>query len=173
VLLKAFSSFENKNIRLMIFGSGQEDFVDNLKEIVRNDNRVSFCGQFSEEQLGDIFNQIDVLVTPSICYESYSLVLHEALACNVPVIASNLGGMAEAIRDGFNGFIFEPGSLEDLKKKMDIIIDNASILNEIKENITMNIVVPTVEQEAYNYFQIYNNLLQMRYCNSGLAGNII
>jgi len=48
--------------------------------------------------------EIDVLIVPSIWYENYPLILHEALVCNVPVITSNIGGMAEKISDGFNGY---------------------------------------------------------------------
>lgn len=41
--------------------------------------------------------EIDVLIVPSIWYENYPLILHEALVCNVPVITSNIGGMAEKL----------------------------------------------------------------------------
>jgi len=160
VLLKAFSSIDNKNIKLLIYGSGDEGYVNKLKEIVGNDNRVTFCGTYSPEQVGDIFTGIDVAIVPSVCYESFPLVLHEALASNVPVIASGLGGMAEQIRDGFNGFTFEPGVSEDLIKKMDLIISDAFILNKIKENIKNKMTILTVEQEAYSYLKIYNNLYQ-------------
>lgn len=160
ILLKAFSEIDDENLRLAIYGSGLDEFVYKLKEIVGNDHRVTFHGSYAAEQLGDIFTEIDVLITPSICYESYSLVLHEALASNVPVIASNLGGMAESMINGSNGFTFRPGDPEDLKSKMNIIINNPEILNEIKKFIKKNIVIPSVEQEAYNYFKIYNRIYQ-------------
>ena len=93
---------------------------------------------------------------PSVCYESYSLILHEALASNIPTIASALGGMLEKINDGINGFTFEPGSSEDLLKKINLVLDNPQLLNELKKNIINLVVVPTVEQEAYKYQRIYN-----------------
>ena len=103
-----------------------------------------------------MLNGLDVLVIPSVCYESYSLILHEALASNVPTIVSALGGMLEKINDGINGFTFEPGSSADLFKKIKLILANPQILNELKQNITKMMVVPTVEQEAYKYNAIYS-----------------
>jgi len=159
ILQRAFSSIENDNIKLILFGSGQDSYVSKLKETAQNDARISFYGAYSSDQLGDIFDRIDVLVAPSISYESYLLVLHEALASNVPVIASDLGGMSERIRDGYNGFTFSAGDSEALKSKMELIINNVSILNKLKLNIRSNVIIPTIEQEAYSYYRIYNNVV--------------
>jgi glycosyltransferase involved in cell wall biosynthesis len=143
---------------LVLWGAGQEDYVSMIKEMAQTDPRIIFYGSYSSEQLGDVFNSMDVLVTPSICYESYSLVLHEALASNVPIIASDLGGMSEEIEDGYNGFTFSAGNSIELKNKMELIINDITILNKIKNNIRRNVVVPTIEQESYSYYQIYNSI---------------
>jgi glycosyltransferase involved in cell wall biosynthesis len=158
ILLRAFSGIKDDNIKLILYGSGQDSYVSKLKETAKNDARISFYEVYSSEQLGDIFCGMDMLVTPSISYESYLLVLHEALACNVPVIASDLGGMSERIKDGFNGFTFKPGISEDLKSKMELIINDVSVLNKLKENIRDKMVIPTIEQESYSYYRIYNSI---------------
>jgi len=162
ILLQAFKSIENKDIKLKIYGSGPKEYINKLKDIVKNDDRVEFCGVFSEEQVGSILSSVDVIVVPSTWYENYPLILHEALACNIPVIASNLGGMAEKIKDGFNGFTFNTGDYKSLKEKMEFIIDNPQVLNEIKKNIRREVVIPTIEQEAYNYLKIYENLYNVK-----------
>jgi glycosyltransferase involved in cell wall biosynthesis len=54
------------------------------------------------------------LVFPSLCYEGLPMAILEALACGLPVIASRLGAMAEAIEDGRTGLLFTPGDAEDL-----------------------------------------------------------
>ena len=107
----------------------------NIEKIVENDTRVTFYGKYSAEQLGDIFESIDVLVIPSICYENYPMVLHEALVSNIPVIGTRLGVFVKKIKDGFNGFTFLPGNSDDLQKKMEQIINAPSLLNKMKENI--------------------------------------
>lgn len=158
IILDAFTKIKNEFIKLKIYGSGEERYVNRLKDIANGDNRIEFCGVFKEENIGDVFNSLDVIIVPSIWYENYPLVLHEALACNVPTIVSNLGGMAEKIKDGFNGFTFDTGDYKSLGDKIKLIIDNPEILNEIKENIKKNVVIPTVEQEAYKYLKVYESL---------------
>ena len=163
VLLKAFEGIKDENLKLVLYGSGEESYVKQLKDIAGKDRRVSFAGIFSEEQVGDVYSKIDVIVTPSTCYESYLLVLHEALASNVPVIASNLGGMAEKIKDGFNGYTFIPGVSNDLRRKMELIIHDTSILDELKSNIRNKMVIPVTEQESYQYYRIYKSIYRQHY----------
>jgi len=159
ILLRAFIKIKDKNVKLRIYGYGKADFVKNIEKIVENDTRVTFYGKYSAEQLGDIFESIDVLVIPSICYENYPMVLHEALVSNIPVIGTRLGVFVKKIKDGFNGFTFLPGNSDDLQKKMEQIINAPSLLNKMKENIKTKIIVPTIEQEAYEYFEIYNKMM--------------
>ena len=158
VLLNAFSAIKNDNIRLSVYGTGDDAYVNKLKDMVKGDNRVSFLGPFLANQLGDIYQGIDVMVTPSVCYENYPFVLHEALASKVPVIGSQLGGIAEKIKEGYNGFTFKPGEPHDLQSKMSLIINDPGLLNKLKENIGKEMIIPNVEQEAYKYFKIYNFL---------------
>ena len=54
----------------------------------------------------------DYLVFPSICYENSPAVIYEALSLGLPVIASNIGGVAELVQDNFNGFLFKPAEFE-------------------------------------------------------------
>lgn len=158
ILIKAFTGIKNKDTRLYIYGPGEETLLKQLKEIAHGDDRIIFKGPFLPEQLSEIFQEIDVLVTPSIWYENYPMVLHEALASNVPVIASDLGGMSEKIKDGFNGLTFIPGNEEDLKEKMNLVLDHRELLNLYKENIKNNMIIPNVEQESYWYQRVYRSL---------------
>ena len=58
------------------------------------------------------------LVAPSICYENFPRTIVEAFACGLPVISSRLGAMAEIVRDGATGLLFEAGNADDLAQKM-------------------------------------------------------
>jgi glycosyltransferase involved in cell wall biosynthesis len=58
------------------------------------------------------------LLVPSICYENFPLTVVEAFANGLPVIASRLGAMAELVRDGATGLLFEAGNADDLAEKM-------------------------------------------------------
>jgi glycosyltransferase involved in cell wall biosynthesis len=160
ILIEALKRTSSEKVKLKIFGGGADRlYSEKLKEMVKNEKRIEFCGVYLSSQTGEIFNQLDVMVVPSICYENYPLTLHEALACNLPVITSNIGGMAEAVKDGFNGFTFQVGDIESLKSVMEKIINNPAVLNNMKSNLK-NSFSNTIEQEACAYDTLYFNVLQ-------------
>lgn len=157
VLVRAFTGIDSPRTNLSIYGSGQTAYTNQLKQITGNAD-VRFAGTFQPEDLSKVFDQIDVLVAPSICYETYSFVVHEALASEVPVITSDLGGMAEQIESEVNGFCFEAGNQQELQGMMQKIIDDPTILNKMKEHIRLETFVPSIEQEAYKYQQLYQTV---------------
>jgi glycosyltransferase involved in cell wall biosynthesis len=156
LLLKAFRELSSGNVQLKLYGTSfhEDDYFRLLQDIAGRDERVHFCGSYAEEKVGDVMSGADVLVIPSLWYENYPLVLHEALACNVPVVSSNIGGMAEKIRDSVNGFTFQVGDEQDLRAKLKRIVDNPGILNELKEKMK-GYVPPRAEEEAYMYQRLY------------------
>jgi len=74
------------------------------------------------------------LVVPSICYENFPRTIVEAFACGLPVIASRLGAMAEIVRDGETGLLFEAGNAEDLAQKIAWAEDHPSAMREMGAN---------------------------------------
>jgi len=60
----------------------------------------------------------EYLVMPSIWYETFGLVMVEAFACRLPVIASDIGAMAELVEDGKTGLLFKTGDASDLAEKL-------------------------------------------------------
>jgi len=158
LLVNTFKEINNQNIKLKIYGSGPKDYLDQLHTLINKDARISICGEYTSDRLGDIFKGIDVVIIPSMCYENYSMVLHEAFASDIPVIATNLGGLAEKVEDGFNGFTFPMGNSEELNNKITIINKDPTILNRLKKNIQKFMIIPKIEQESYQYMKIYLNL---------------
>ncbi len=77
---------------------------------------IRFCGTYAHEQLDAILARHDVLVVPSICEETFSLVTREALQAGLPVIAARRGALPEVIQDGVNGLLFEPENADDLRR---------------------------------------------------------
>ncbi len=162
VLIEAFKMIKSGNVSLRIFGSGvNESYVNKLYDVAKNDKRIEFRGVYREDDVGGIFSDVDFVTIPSLVYESYSLVLHEALACNTPVIASNVGSLAEKIKDGSNGFSFPVGDVKALKTIMEEIVANPQIVNSLKRNM-IGSSIATVEQEAYAYNKIYANVKECK-----------
>lgn len=82
------------------------------------EQRVTFNGSYGVEQLSRRMARIDWCIVPSIWRETFCLVISEAWACGRPVIASNIGAMAERIADGTDGLLFEVGDPRELARTM-------------------------------------------------------
>ena len=156
LLLEAFRALEASNARLKVYGSysHEMEYAQLLLKIAEGDKRIEFCGTYKPTEVGHILQGIDVVVVPSTWYENYPLALHEALACNVPVIAADIGGSAEAIRNSVTGLLFRAGDESDLKSKLAQVAENPEILNGLKQNLTSHVPM-LVEEEAYLYERLY------------------
>jgi len=85
---------------------------------------VRFLGRLSRAEVAQTLAQVDIFLAPSIWYETFCFVLHEAFSAGVPAIGSNLGAIAEGIRHGVDGLLAEPNDVQSWRKAMQSIIDN-------------------------------------------------
>ncbi|MGC1507620.1 glycosyltransferase family 4 protein [Ketobacter sp.] len=104
VIVAAFNTIASKDYQLLIV-----DAAANLGSTWKNGSywdvpgEVQEVGAYSQDSMDDFFSRIDVLLFPSQWKESFGLVVREALARDVWVIATGEGAVAEDIRDGENG----------------------------------------------------------------------
>jgi len=80
---------------------------------------VQFTGWLDAQAAVERLQAARFLVVPSVCYEGFPMVIAEAYACGVPVIAAGHGGLAEIVRDGRTGLHFAPGNADDLAAKVE------------------------------------------------------
>ena len=157
VLIRAFNKIKRDNVVLSIFGPYHLHYLDKLREELNIDSRITFYGPFDNREISSVFSKLDVLVYPSIWYENQPIAILEALLAKIPVITSNLGGMAELVQDGVTGLLFEPGNPEDLYQKMVSVIDNPELLRRLSETPRQ---VKTIEKNAAELNEIYDSLLE-------------
>lgn len=100
------------SFQLNVIGSGPEE------KVLSSHANIHRLGFLPREQIFSHMQSAAYLLMPSIWYENFPLTLVEAFANGLPVIASRLGAMAELIADGKTGLLFDPGSAEDLAKKI-------------------------------------------------------
>ncbi len=79
---------------------------------------LRFSGHLAEEALHRFYRDSRLLVMPTIWFETFGLVLIEAMAHAKPVIASRIAGIPEIVDEGVSGLLFEPGNAEDLAQKI-------------------------------------------------------
>jgi glycosyltransferase involved in cell wall biosynthesis len=157
VLIKAFRSVEDRSIQLHIYGTSaphEQEFEKMLRKAAEGDARIKFCGRYQEEDVAEVFRSIDALIIPSLCYESYSFSLHEALASRTPVIASAIACLDEKVQDSVTGFTFRVGDVEDLADKLKLLVSDPGTIDQMKQNIG-NCSLSRIEEEAYLYERLY------------------
>ncbi|MFN3241880.1 MAG: glycosyltransferase family 4 protein [Planctomycetota bacterium] len=111
------------NVQLTIWGRTEEPmfqaYIDPLMAGAAGDPRITFAGAYGEQQANDVFADMDVLVVPSTWYENTPFVMLEAFAAGVPVIASDLGGLAEIVEPDRNGRTFRSGDVASLRAQIE------------------------------------------------------
>jgi glycosyltransferase involved in cell wall biosynthesis len=111
-LIEAFkqASAVQTGLSLTIAGTGEPGFVAELKSAASSPG-ISFIGH---TQAMAFFSQIDVCVVPSRWHDPFPGVVYEAISQGVPVIGARRGGIAEVVKDGLNGRLFEPQTQGEL-----------------------------------------------------------
>ncbi len=128
-LIRAFKNLEGRDIRLIIVGDGSA--MDEAKIEAGGDGRIRFYGKLEYKKLSELYAQANITVVPSLCYENSPTVIYESFACGRPVLAADIGGVAELVKEGENGFIFEAGNEESLLEKMGSVIENKKDLGHM------------------------------------------
>ena len=131
-----------------------KEFIKKVTSLIkRHAKHVTFHGAYESEELPKLMADIDWLVVPSIWWENSPLVIQEAFNHKVPVIVSDIGGMAEKVEHGVNGLHFRAGKASSLAESMSQILDD-SVLPQV--NYVGNIQAPlTIEQTAHLTLEIY------------------
>lgn len=98
--------------RLLVAGAGDDQLLSSIDNPLVE---IIYYGVLSRQDLNKLYMSIDVLLFPSLLEESLGLSPIEAMAFGVPVVASEIGAVSEYVEDGKNGFLVQPGSVNDLR----------------------------------------------------------
>lgn len=157
VLIKAAGKIADKNKFSL-------DIRGDIEEVITKDAiekspglDIKFHNRFTRGQILEVFSNIDVLVVSSLVAESCSLVILEAFAAGVPVIAVNAGGIPELVRKGENGLLFNFGDADDLAQKIKKILEYPALIREFAAQIKP---VKSIEENAEEIVKVYVRLLK-------------
>ncbi|KRF35874.1 glycosyltransferase [Paenibacillus sp. Soil787] len=127
-LEEVLKDIDNSNWHLHIHGDNKSDSEE------YDSSLFTFYGKYNHSKLKEIFNQIDVLVIPSIWKETFGFIGLEALSFGVPIVVSEYVGCQDIIENGETGIIFKANK-DELKSLLLTIINDRNILRQINENI--------------------------------------
>jgi glycosyltransferase involved in cell wall biosynthesis len=135
-LLKIWTKFEQKHSKkatLVLVGDG--DLSDELKTICkeRNLTGVRFVGSVDYDDIVQYYVAADVFIMPTL-EDNWSLVVPEAMACGLPILCSKYNGCwPELVRDGINGWVFDPLNADDILRVLNLCLENSEDLKSMGE----------------------------------------
>lgn len=126
---------KNEKIKLILGGDGEylPEAIDLANRLGISD-KVIFPGFISNKDTSDYYNAADIFIFPTLRFESFGIVLAEAMACGKPVVASKIGSIPDVIDDGVNGILVPSGDYSKLAEKIDLLLNDKRISQELSEN---------------------------------------
>nr|WP_236671879.1 glycosyltransferase [Enterococcus sp. BWB1-3] len=120
---------------LIIVGDGPE--MTKLVELAQGiDADIRFVGAKNKKELAVLNASCDVFCAPAVVAkdgdkDGLPVAIIEAMASGTPIVASQIGGLAEAVVDNYNGLIVEPGNVKDLVSKLNLLLDDDELRNKL------------------------------------------
>lgn len=133
IMLRAFEMLpsELEDVRLLVAGDGRDRVVvRSLPPRVRS--RILRLGTVPHEALPRYYAAADVFVSPATGQESFGVVLVEAMAAGVPVVASDIAGYREVVRDGVDGLLVPPNDPNDLAAAIRRVLSEPDLAATLK-----------------------------------------
>jgi glycosyltransferase involved in cell wall biosynthesis len=113
-----------------------KEFQDEFKkQLAVLDSNVIYRGAYRQDQVDRLMRGMDAVLVPSVWWENSPVVIQEALRNNRPVICSDVGGMAEKVRNGVDGFHFSIGSGLDLSNLLLRLHDDRTTLMKVRRTL--------------------------------------
>lgn len=156
-LLKTPKVF-NKDVKLILVGDGSlRKKIQKRIEVAGIEDKVWLAG--ARDKIAEIMNLMTIFVLPSLA-EGISNTILEAMACGLPVIATNVGGNAELIKDGQTGFIVPASDPHAIKEKILQYIEAPDLLQEHGQSARRRIKEKfSITKMVQSYSEVYIKLL--------------
>jgi len=157
-LLKAFAIVLHKfpEAELVVVGEGDNrPELEKLTYSLNISNKVKFTGFVSEEEKVRLMQEVWYVVNPS-SKEGWGLTVIEANACGTPVIASNVPGLRDAVRENETGLFYEYGNIEMLAEKMLRMLNDSELRQRLSNEAytwSMNFNWEAVAQKTVELLQ--------------------
>lgn len=164
-LVNAFFIIKNKyrggfKLQLNIFGEGsQKDKIEHLIQSLELTDSVFLKGKIDHLMVPEVLNQADIFVSTSL-RESFGVSIVEAMATELPVVATNVPGFKEVMEDNVTGYLVPINCPEELAKKILFLIDNTETRNRMgKEGRRRVMQFYSWDNNVNNLMELYNSMI--------------
>lgn len=158
-LLKAIGGFRPDKVALKIYGRAYPPrFAGFIMKAIGRFPRgqVDIRGMYQPDELLRIMAGLDVVVIPALWHETFNLVLWEAWASKLPVIASRVGALSDFIKEGVDGLAFTPGSWKELRAQLARIVEDPGLLAALRKNLPRSCM--SLDENARRYEEMYHRV---------------
>lgn len=139
VLVRAVRALPDADLLLDIRGGAQSEvdrsYISSLKALCSGDPRIRFMEPYAPESATGVMASYDAIAVPSTGIETGPLVVLEAFAAGVPVLASRRGGIVELVRDGIDGYLVEPGDVGDWAQLLRLVTSDPARLRGLRAGV--------------------------------------
>ena len=164
ILVNSFKKLikEAPKAHLVMVGDGTaREKLEKMVKRKKLGSQTHFIGRVVGDDLSQIYRTGTVFVITSKT-ETQSIVLMEAMASGLPAIAVNAGAVTELVKDGENGFIFEPNDTAGIASGINAIISNKELREKMSKNALKMIAKHDINYTLSRFEKIYNNVLRSR-----------
>lgn len=157
ILIEAVNQLPTSDVTLTIYGDPAPfpDYVTQLHQTATHP-AIHFAGRLPHADLWATLVNLDVVVVPSLWYETASLIVQEAFAAGVPVIASDVGALKERVVHGVDGYHFPPGDVDQLAHYLQKLYHSLPLRQQLKAGIKP---VQTIAQHTDQILAQYHHAL--------------
>lgn len=134
-LIEAFKkvSENNSETRLILVGDGSErEKLENIAKKIGIEERINFIGRVSNQGVLEYMAAADIFVLPSLS-EGFPLVVLEAMASGLPIVATKVRGISEILKDNENGFLVSSENSEQLFEKIMVLLENDMLIERMSD----------------------------------------
>ena len=155
------SKFQIPNSKLLIIGDGSErENLENLAKKLNLKERIKFLGEIPNEKIPTHLAAADCFVLPSV-KEGFGIVLLEAMAAGIPIIATKVGGVPDLIEHGKTGILVESRSPQKITEAIYRIYSNPELPKNLTKNARNNLEKynwQNIAEKVYENYISYSNL---------------
>jgi len=158
-IIRAFSIISQEvDSELLLIGDGPErPNAETLSKSLGISNEVRFMGNV--KNIHEVLGKSDLFLLPSED-ESFGLAALEAMSCEVPVVASNIGGLKELIANGVDGHLVKVGDVETLAQRAVSILKDQKLQKELGQNARKKVLKNyTPDRVVPRYEKLYNEVM--------------
>jgi len=157
-LIQAMERVSREVQNTVLLVSGQEnDYTHTISKLAEEKGiKMILTGWLGKEELKTAYYSSDIIVTPSLCLDTFNLMNLEAMACNKPVVTTCFGGATEVVIDNKTGYIVNPLDTDMMSKKIIELLENDEKAREFGEAGHSRAKKFSLSKQAEKYLKYFN-----------------